>query len=462
MARMTLAYLLIALMITIGLAPMVWEVRQKKFDFFNLKNPFIIYFVIQLGISGLITLSIGQASEIGLDPVLFYDRYLQALLLSCISLLLFQIGYYTRRRRALVLPQIIRRPWGRNRHVTVFLVCSLAGFSAFALLLAANGGISEFLANREAFRAGGMIGQGVFIFPATSMITTAALVYFLGTVRAKPKRSVALAIIMLALAITPAYFMGFRSAIALPVLQFMVAWRYGYRSISSGKLAALLIVIAAGFTLYGFSREIPEGVSVNAVVATEILVENPELIYTVFSRSKGTEVVASVINTLSQTGEFEFGWRSIIEAATILIPRAIFEDKPMASSQRFTTYFFGETLALARGVDLETWGGISPTVVGELYWHFGFIGVFVGLFFMGRLASVAYFTLLKNLSNPSVIVIYSICFTTFVMFAEAIQGYFNAFVMYVPLLLIIFSYLGVRLRYTQRFAPASVVGSPVK
>lgn len=441
---MYLAYLLVALMAIIGLAPMAWEIRQKRFDFFNLKNPFILYFVIQLGASGLITFSSGQASEIGLDPVDFYERYLQALLLSIVALFIFQLGYYTRCRRPLALPQVIKNPWGPSRHVSVLYVCLVLGFFMFALLLATNGGISQFLANREAFRAGGLIGQGIFIFPATSMITTAALVYFLGSVRSKPNRSVMLSVAVLALSITPAYFLGFRSAIALPILQFMVVWRYGYRPISSGKLATLLAVIVVGFTLYGFSREIPEGVSVDITLATELLDNNPELVYTVFSRSKGTEVVASVINTLHQTGDYELGWRSITEAATILIPRAIWEGKPMASSQRFTTYFFSEKLAFARGVDLEVWGGISPTVVGELYWHFGFLGVLLGLFFMGRIANIAYFTLLKNSSNPSVIIIYAIFFTTFAMFAEAIQGYFNSLVLFSPFLLLMFWCLGVQ------------------
>ena len=122
----------------------------------------------------------------------------------------------------------------------------------------------------------------------------------------------------------------------------------------------------------------------------------------------------------------------------------------MPSSQRFTTYFFGESLALSRGYDLEVWGGISATVVGELYWHFGLIGVLVGLFFLGRIANATYCTLQKNLSSPSVIIIYAITFTTFAMFAEAIQGYFNSLVMYVALLFLTFSFLNFNKRRIDR------------
>jgi hypothetical protein len=447
---MTLAYLLVALMVLIGLAPMMWEIKHKKFDFFNLKNPFILYFVIQLALSGLITFSTRQASEIGLDPVEFYGRYLQALLLSAFALLLFQIGYYTRSPRSLVLPNVIRRPWGRKRHLTILIIYFLFGFLCFALLLAVNGGFSQFMFDREEFRAGGMIGQGILIFPATSLLTTAALVYFLGQVRSKPNLSVIWPIIILLLSIVPAYFIGFRSVILLPVLQFMVVWHYSYRPIPIGKIVSILSLVVVVYTYYGFSREIPPGVSVDTEMAIDIVIQKPELLVGVFSRSKGTEVVASVINTLEQTGEYDLGWKSVIEAVTILIPRAIWEDKPMASSQRFTTYFFGRSLALSRGSDIEVWGGISPTMIGELYWNFGLFGVLVGLFFMGRVSSIAYFTLRNNLHSPSLIIIYAVFFTTFAMFAEAIQGYFNSLVMHMPLLLITFSYLNINKASTYR------------
>ena len=142
---MTLPYLLVILMVIVGLTPIAWEIKQNKFDFFNLKNPFILYFIIQLGASGLITFSTRQASEIGLDPIVFYEKYLEALILSTVALLLFQLGYYTRRRNALVLPNFILRPWSRTRHLTITLVSFMLGFLAFGLLLAVTGGLSQFL-----------------------------------------------------------------------------------------------------------------------------------------------------------------------------------------------------------------------------------------------------------------------------------------------------------------------------
>ena len=426
-----LSYFLIGLMIVIGIGPMIWEMRHGRFDFFNLKNPFIIYYLLQLGISGLGTLISGQPSEIGLDPVQYSQDYEKALALSLLGLFIFQLGYYSQSERSLRIPFLLRIHWIGRRSQWLAAMFIFVGFCAFYMLLTFNGGLSTFLENREAFRSGGLVGQGIFLFPATSLMALAALIYFLGTVSPSSDKSrIIKSVLVLAVALVPAYFMGFRSALGLPILQFMVVWNYAYREIRSAKLIAALVIVMIAFTLYGISREIPPGVSVQPSAIIDVAVDNPELIYSVISRSKGTEVVASVIKKLDQTGEYDLGWKSFIEAVTIIIPRSLWEEKPEASSERFTTYFFARDLRLSRGYEAGVWGGISPTIVGELYWHFGWLGVVVSLYLMGKLARVVYSTLRRNPTNPNVLVVYAIFFTSFAMFAEALQGYVNGLVMY--------------------------------
>ena len=440
------AYFLIATMVIIGMGPIAYEIYKKTFDFFNLKNPFIIYYIIQLGLSGIITFSTTQPSEIGLDPINHYTTYLQSLLLSNASLLAFQYGYYTRRKTALKIPIAFRTNWNSRKSNLFVLLLFIFGYLSLFLLLENNGGLGQFLHDREAFRAGGMIGQGILIFPCTSLITLAALIFFAKSTNKSKKIQQLISIAVLIASIFPAYLLGFRSAIALPVLQFMVLWNYGCNKIPPGKLFVLLTSVVIGFTLYGLSRQIPADLPIDAALVTEVLSENPEIAYSVILRSKGTEVLTSVISKLDQTGDYEFGWRGVLECLTIVFPKVLWEDKPMPASQKFTTYFFGEMLTQSRGYDLGVWGGISPTVVGELYWHFGAFGALGGLFLLGRIAKGAYYTLRKNTSNPNVLIMYSIFFTTFSMFAEAIQGYANALIMYVPFIILIPSLLGANYR----------------
>lgn len=410
---------------------MMWEMRRGRFDFFNLKNPFIIYYLIQLPISGLVTVSTGVPSEIGLEPVTYSETYNEAFAVSAIGLLLFQFGYYIQSVRGVKIPLLLRRPWVGNRYQWIVIVFIGLGVSAFFALLEINGGIVEFLANREVFRAGGLIGQGIMMFPATSLLSLAALIYFIGNIQSSAtSRGIVRSIFMLMFILIPPFVIGFRNLLFLPVLQFMVLWNYIYRKIKGKNIIISLIMIGTCFTLYGISREVPQNEIMSPSLLVDIIQNKPELAFSIVSRSKGIEVVAMVIDTLDQTGDYELGWRSFIETTTIVIPRTLWKDKPQASSERFTTYFFAQALQLSRGFVSDVWGGISPTVVGELYWHFGWFGVAVGLYILGSLAKVVYSTLQRNLTSSSVVIIYSIIYTYFAMMAEAIQGYVNGLVMY--------------------------------
>jgi hypothetical protein len=52
------------------------------------------------------------------------------------------------------------------------------------------------------------------------------------------------------------------------------------------------------------------------------------------------------------------------------------------------------------------------------------------LFILGRIASAGYFTLRKYSDSKSVVLIYSIFFTSFSMFAESQQNFSNGLVLY--------------------------------
>lgn len=56
-------------------------------------------------------------------------------------------------------------------------------------------------------------------------------------------------------------------------------------------------------------------------------------------------------------------------------------------------------------------GGVTPTIIGEFYINFGYIGIFVGLFILGFIAKWLYL-LLKQSSNKSYIAYLIICFVT--------------------------------------------------
>ena len=68
--------------------------------------------------------------------------------------------------------------------------------------------------------------------------------------------------------------------------------------------------------------------------AYSVIEGNPELLYSVVSRSKGIEVVATVIKKMEETQLYDYGYKILIEAATILVPHFLWEGKPIRRKKR--------------------------------------------------------------------------------------------------------------------------------
>jgi oligosaccharide repeat unit polymerase len=422
--------------ILLCLAPILTEIAKGKFNFFNLKNPFLIYISIQIGISGLLTLYSATDTETGLNPIVYEEYYTKTFLFSIISIIFFHLGYYTTTIKASI-PRLMRKSFSKKKLIITIYILIIIGYYAFFNLILSYGGISNFIENREEFRAGGLVGKGYLIFPATAFPTIASLLsifYF----QKKDLFTKLKLISILILSLIPASLLGFRGLILIPLIQFMLVWHYSHSPLNFKKILPIIVIIISIFTIYGAIRDMSTDKGISVETLLERTTENPELITAIFSRSKGSEVISTVIENLDRTNAYELGWRSIIESVTIFIPKFIWSEKPEPASVRFTTYFFGDRLSAYRGYTNDSWGGISPTAVGEIYWHFGLIGIIFGFYILGKVAKLAFNTLNANFANHSVILCYAIFFTSFAMFSEAIQGYANGLVMYFITLLLIF------------------------
>lgn len=88
---------------------------------------------------------------------------------------------------------------------------------------------------------------------------------------------------------------------------------------------------------------------------------------------------AQIVEESGHSVEYLNG-RTITEAVEALVPRALNPNKPDLNMANWTGKLFG----IVAPTDFET--SISPTLMGEFYMNFGFIGVVVGMFFVGALA----------------------------------------------------------------------------
>lgn len=434
-------FTLMALMLGVGLVPMMVEPIYKRFDPFNLKNAFIVYYLLQLGVSGIPALTTGEASIFGPNPIIDRQFYEIALALSLAGLVCFQLGYYTTRARLALWPVFLYR-WPAGRTRTLATIYIMSGFAALAALLSLPG-VADYRDFINQWRGGELTGIGPVTFAATTLPSIGMLLW--AAHKGKDLRLLPFALIATA-ALAPALVMGFRYLFILPILQSAVIWHYLVRRFTTASIVVLAMFCGLAFTAYGIWRAIPAGIDLDWDVAAQVAADNSEVLYDVALRSKGLEVVASVVKKLDDTGDYQLGVGAPLEAVTSTVPRALWPGKPISNGERFVTYFFGADLAFDRNDYVrDVWGGISPTVVGELYWHFWWPGVLIGMFLLGLVARLAYNTLRANQENKAVVLYYAIFFTHFLGMAEAPQGYLNSLVTHSIAFLLTVTVLALRL-----------------
>lgn len=429
---MSLIIFYISLILIFSFYPIFKEMRSGKFEIFNFKNAFILYYVIQLCFSGILSLIFSVESETTMDltgksRTIFYEK---AFLAALLGIIFFNFGYYSINKK-IKLPLFLSTKWGKSNVYFVSILYFIIGFSSLFLLIQKGGGFSQFLNDIETFRAGGLLGQGYLMYPATRLLTLAVLIIliwtFLNIEPSKVNKSLFFSLIILS--ILPATILGFRGLMILPLINFIVVFHFLFKKISSKKLVVFGSFVLVIFVFLGVYRNIPQGIDLDTSQLIEVVEKNPELAYSFISRSKGTEVVASVIKKLEKTGEYDLGYKAFFESLTILIPRALWTGKPKPASVRFTTYFFGSNLNITRGIAKDDWGGVSPTIIGEFFWHFGWFGVIVFMFIFGIFSKILYITFVNNLNHPSIVLTYVMAFTPLIMFAEALQGNINGLMM---------------------------------
>ena len=444
---MSLIILYIFLILFFSFYPIFREIRSGKFEIFNFKNIFIIYYVIQLCFSGILSLVFSVDSEttmdlIGKSKIIYFQK---AFLASLLGIILFNLGYYSFNKKFKV-PLFLSAKWQKTNIYLVSVLYFIIGYISLIVLIDNGGGFYQFLNNIETFRAGGLLGQGIFMYPATRLLTLAVLIVFIWTFLNVERLSInkSRLLYLIILSILPSTILGFRGLMLLPLINFIVTYHFLFKKINSKKLVVFGSFVIVIFVFLGIYRKIPPGVDIDTSHLIEVVEKNPELAYSFVSRSKGTEVVASVIQKLEKNGEYDLGYKAFLEAITILVPRALWTGKPEPASVRFTTYFFGSNLNFTRGIARDDWGGVSPTIIGELFWHFGWFGVIVFMFIFGIFSKAIYLTFINNLNVPSIVLIYVMAFTPLIMFAEALQGNINGLIM--DFLFIIFTIILLRVK----------------
>ena len=409
----------ILLILTFFLIVIQLRIDRSAFDLFNPKNLFQIYFFIQLPLS----FYLGYNYDI--PGYLFLDKNTDENLIYELCILIFSghfafvLGYYSRPKFILPVPVIGAARWKKSKGNFICFMFFILAYIAFAYLLYINGGYANFMANRESWRAGGLSGQGWLIFLSTSVLAITACVFiiinkswFIGG------NSTLKLLATISITLFPASQMGFRSLILLPLLQILFLYHFRVMKINFLRIIVPLFMIVLFFTLYGLYREASfltnSPVNIDAIL--DLISSRPEFIFAIFLRSKGADVLVHFYSQMQDLGDYLLLYPALYEAFTIIIPHFIWPGKPIPLTSVFSNTFFGIP------------GGVSPTIIGELYWHLGGAGVILLMYSLGLIFR-AYFNAVKKYYVHDSKFLFLLCiFPSLIMMAEIVQGYLNGIV----------------------------------
>ncbi|QWD06052.1 oligosaccharide repeat unit polymerase [Polynucleobacter paneuropaeus] len=388
--------------------------------FFNPKNMFQLYYIIQLPSILFLATNFDIPGFLNLSKKTPEEDILELSILFIAGQVLFLLGYYLTRD---FIPHNISLQysnWNKNWTNKMCLFFFGLGYSAFIYLLEINGGYENFVAGREAWRAGGMIGQGWLIFPSTTLLALTSVSYIVvNNEKFRKKIGFLRLIVLMGVTILPASQMGFRGLMLLPILQILFIYNLRVQVVNFKKILPILIGLILVFTMYGIYREsyylMNDGFSFYIIY--DFIFEKPEFFFSILLRSKGADIVSIVTQEMHNIEDYKLFFPSLFEAITIPIPFSFWPSKPVPLSIQFSELFFGLT------------GGVSPTIIGEAYWNGGFLGIISVLFIFGYVVRQFVNASIRYKNNNSVCLLLAGFFPSLIMMAESIQGYLNGLVL---------------------------------
>ncbi len=412
----------------------------KRLDIFNPKNLFQLYFIIQLPLVLVIGTNFNSPGFLVLSEHTDLYEVLPLALLFFTAQMIMVVCYYLWGRRTFAPPVLYGATWHYKRVKAICLLMGGVGYISFYYLLEINGGYVSFVEGRELWRTSGMRGQGWLLFPATTMLAIAGTAYVIAASQSfRVGGGLLKFIFLVAIVVFPATQLGFRGLMLLPVVQMMFVYHHRVQKINVSKAVFGMMILIVLFTTYGIYRELTylldDGADLSIVGG--VLGERKELIYSIFLRSKGADIVANVIGQIG-VSDFKLFYPGIIEAFTVFIPLDLWPNKPIPQGVQFSSEFFG------------LGGGVSATIIGEAYWNGGYLGVSLYMTLIGIVFRVYDNTVRYYGNKDSVLLILATMFPSLIMMAESPQGNVNGLVIIILFVSCLIFFFSLTLRRASR------------
>ena len=407
------------LLLAIGGIPLCLELSAKTFDIMNLRNAFVLTYLLEYAVWTAYILTTGTTQFFIADPRTLHDTFALALVYANLGLLCFHIGYY-------VPGSILKRAsrlsgsWDRKAVNGVSLCLAIVGILAFVLLMRDLGGISAYISEWGHQRAIALRGKTSFAFASTNFLALSSCLLYVVAIRGQSRRHLGFAIITLLILTLAGLIIGYRNMVALPAMQLLVIHHYLRRpltpNVTTVSLAVFLILCS---NLYAWLRATPSFTSRPDLGAISDSIQDAAFwknsLPLLLNRFHGIECLVIVIEKTSGNVPFELGIKSLTEIVTAPVPRIVWPDKPAPQGVRFSETFFFQSEPRI----FSQSGGIAPGWLGEAYWNFHVAGVLFGSLFAGAVCKTLYRFFVFNRGNASVLLLYSACVPICVWLVEA-------------------------------------------
>lgn len=164
------------------------------------------------------------------------------------------------------------------------------------------------------------------------------------------------------------------------------------------------------------------------------------LYHTYFSGFTGFDAVYKVVDAVDYNEGFHFGWRFLVEPIAGAIPYSIWPDKPVPLNTAINN--------LINAVEIDYYdpsgaaGGIVGTVLGDLYWAGGLVGIIVGMTLIGMLFRLCHNLIIRR--NAFSVFIYSIYYPVLFMFISTIASGVIRLVYFSVIVALLYSYIVIK------------------
>lgn len=433
-----LIWVLAVFLLVLGYLPLYWEWRRDSFDLLNIRNAFVIFFLLQNAVWTIYILSTDRTLLPSFDLHASGDTLALATFYSILALASFHWGYYTRfgQKFSAQLPAIPGQwSWEAVTFLSVGFV--IFGSSIFLVLMRISGGVISYMADWGFQQQVGLSGRWYLVWASSTLLSFPLLMLFTAAVIRRNRTCYVLAFLSLIVLAITSLTIGFRAMIVMPILQILIIWHYLRRPVRlrfRGQVITLVFLAVLNMHPRIKSASIPTlgaipGVISNIVRDTQFWGDSLNL---TLSRFQGIEIFTTVIEEIPRMDySFPWGGDAIVAIVTAPIPRAWWPDKPTPLGLQFAQMFF--PAVVSRGM-----GGIPTTWLGETYLNFHVPGIIIASFLLGVFCRICHRYVLANRDNPTVVLVYSFIFVFVLWLVEAPSQAIVTLLTFLPLVPVLF------------------------